>query len=178
MRVQTRWLVWFVVALLMSGCALRPLLSGVKVAPSVISPNADGVDDVTHVAYTIGRPADVSIYFEDSQGQRHYFRNAQRRSPGNYDVYWGGVINDPQVRDVSGGKMLVESQVLPDGEYTWVVEAQGDNGRSEKAEGKITLQNADTTLPEIHNFTVVPHEFRPNQDGLRDDWVSIAYYLT
>ena len=178
MRVPARWLVWLGIALLLGGCSLRPLLSGVKMAPTVISPNADGQDDVTHITYSIGKPADVSIYFEDSQGQRHYFRNAQRRSPGNYDVYWGGVINDPQVRDVSGGKMLVESQVLPDGEYTWVVEAQGDNGRSEKAEGKITLQNADTTLPEIHNFTVVPHEFRPNQDGLRDDWVSIAYYLT
>jgi len=177
-RVRTRCLVWLVLALLVGGCSLRPLLSGVKVAPIVISPNADGVNDVTHIVYTIGRPADVSIYFEDSQGQRHYFRNAQRRSPGSYDVYWGGVINDPQVRDVSGGKMLVESQVLPDGEYTWVVEAVGDNGRSEQTTGKIALQNADTTLPEIHNFTVVPHEFRPNQDGLRDDWVSIAYYLT
>ncbi|MEZ4557461.1 MAG: hypothetical protein R2851_14135 [Caldilineaceae bacterium] len=33
-------------------------------------------------------------------------------------------------------------------------------------------------MPELHNFAVVPDVFRPNQDGLRDDWVSISYYLT
>ncbi|HMN31017.1 MAG TPA: hypothetical protein PKE45_22875, partial [Caldilineaceae bacterium] len=36
----------------------------------------------------------------------------------------------------------------------------------------------DTEAPEMHNFAVVPQVFRPNQDGLRDDWVSISYYLT
>jgi len=163
---------------LLSSCALRPLLSDVSVAPSQISPNADGNDDVTHIKYRIGRSADVSIYFVDAAGARHYFRDAQRRSPGKYDVYWGGVINDPQVREVAGGPMLVESQVLPDGVYTWLVEAVDDGGRRQEVTGQITLQAADTTLPELYNFTVVPQVFRPNQDGLRDDWVSISYYLT
>ena len=130
------------------------------------------------INYRIGRPAQVSIYFVDQAGNRHYFREAERRSPGKYNVYWGGVINDPQVRPVEGGQMLVESRVLPDGAYTWVVEATDDAGRTEKTEGQITLTGADSTLPELHNFTVVPQVFRPNQDGLRDDRVSIAYYLT
>jgi hypothetical protein len=147
-------------------------------APDRISPNADGVDDVTHINYRIGRTATVSIYFVDQNGVKHHFRNAQRRSPGKYDVYWGGVINDPEVRQVAGGEMLVESQVLPDGVYTWVIEAVDDGGRVDRAEGQITLHDADTLLPELHNFTVVPTGFRPNQDGLRDDWVSISYYLT
>jgi hypothetical protein len=143
-----------------------------------ISPNADGTDDVAQVKYSIGRPANVSIYFVDAAGKRHYFRESQRRSPGDYDVYWGGVINEPEMRAVPGGAMRVDSQVLPDGDYTWVIEATDDAGRTEKTEGRITVQGGDTSLPEIHNFTVVPQEFRPNQDGLRDDWVSIAYYLT
>jgi hypothetical protein len=164
--------------LTLGACSLGALVHDVAVQPTVISPNADGNDDVTHIRYSLGRPADVSIYFVDDQGKRYYFRNAQRRSPGDYDVYWGGVINDPRVRPVPGGVMLVENQVLPDGAYTWVIEAADDRGRQQKVEGQITLQGADTTLPEIHNFTVVPQEFRPNQDGLRDDWVSIAYYLT
>ncbi|PKO22131.1 MAG: hypothetical protein CVU38_10985 [Chloroflexi bacterium HGW-Chloroflexi-1] len=165
-------------AFVLSGCGLRPLLSDVSLVPAQISPNADGNDDVTHVRYRIGRSADVSIYFVDAAGARHYFRNAQRRSPGKYDVYWGGVINDPQLRQVAGGSMLVESQMLPDGVYTWVVEAVDAGGRRQEVTGQITLQGADTTLPELHNFTVVPQVFRPNQDGLRDDWVSISYYLT
>jgi hypothetical protein len=180
MRVSARWLVLTLVILAFGtgSCAFTPLLSDVTVAPSAISPNADGKDDVTLINYRVGRPADVSIYFADSAGNRHYFREAERRSPGKYNVYWSGVINDPQMRPVAGGQMLVESQTLPDGPYTWVVEATDDAGRTEKAEGQITLTGADSALPELHNFTVVPQVFRPNQDGLRDDRVSISYYLT
>jgi hypothetical protein len=178
-RVHARLLLIMlgVAALLLSGCSLSPLLSGVSVAPTDISPNADGKDDVTHIRYQIGRPADVSIYLLDAQGGKHYFRNAQRRSPGKYDVYWGGVINDPQVRQAPGGQMLVDAQVLPDGDYTWVVEAVDDHGRTDRAEGQIRLQGADTTLPELHNFTVEPQDFTPNQDSIHDR-VSITYYLT
>jgi hypothetical protein len=166
------------IALVLSGCsALRPLLSDVSLAPDAITPNADGSDDVTLIRYRIGRPADVSIYLVDSAGQRHYFRESQRRSPGDYDVYWGGAINEQQMRPVPGGQMLVESSVLPDGEYTWVVEATDDRGRTEKVEGQVRLAQADTQLPELHNFVVSPQEFTPNQDSIRDR-VSIAYYLT
>ena len=86
--------------LLLSACAFRPLLSGVQVRPETISPNADGQDDVTLVEYSIGRTANVSIYFVDAQGERHYFRNGERRSRGDYKVYWGGVTN--QIRGAAG----------------------------------------------------------------------------
>ena len=160
-----------------SGCSLRPLLTDVTLAPDVISPNADGQDDVTLIRYRTGRAADVSIYLIDAAGQRFFFRDSERRSPGRYNVYWGGVITDPQVREIDGGTLLVESQVLPDGAYTWVVEAVNDSGRSQKVEGQITLHDADTALPEMHNFTVVPQDFTPNQDSIHDR-VSISYYLT
>jgi hypothetical protein len=180
MRVSARWFVLFlaILAFSLGGCTFSPLLSDVTVAPNAVSPNADGKDDVTLINYRIGRSAQVSIYLVDQAGNRHYFRDAERRSPGKYNVYWGGVINDPQVQPVEGGQMLVESRVLPDGAYTWVVEATDDAGHTDKKEGQITLAGADTALPEIHNFTVVPQVFRPNQDGLRDDRVSISYYLT
>ena len=51
-------------------------------------------------------------------------------------------------------------------------------GRMEPTTGTIPLEGGDTEVPELHNFAVVPDTFRPNQDGLRDDWVSISYYLT
>lgn len=181
MRTYARLLILSVAMLIaLGGCAFRPTLTDVTVAPNVISPNADGADDVTHINYRVNRSADVSIYFVDAQGGRYYFRKAQRRSPGKYDVYWGGVINDPQVRVVNGQAMLVESQVLPDGVYTWVIEAvdASAGGRRQTVEGRITLRDADTTLPELHNFTVIPQVFRPNQDGLRDDRVAVSYYLT
>lgn len=181
MRVNARswfWFLWLGIAIALAGCGLAPILTDVRVAPAVISPNADGADDVTHINYRVNRPAKVSIYFVDAQGGRHYFRQEQRRSPGKYDVYWGGVINDPQVRVVNGQPMLVASQVLPDGTYTWVIEATDDAGRRQAVQGQITIHDADTALPELHNFTVIPQVFRPNQDGLRDDRVAVSYYLT
>lgn len=181
MRVLTRR--WFPLALilvgatlLLSACSLRPVLSGASVKPGVISPNADGQDDVTLLQYRIGRTSNVSIYFTDSAGQRHYFRKNERRSPGDYKVYWSGVTNDPEVRQVSGGPMLVETHVLPDGDYTWTIEAVDEAGRTDKAEGKVTISGADTQLPELKNFSVVPPDFTPNQDGLHDR-VGISYYL-
>lgn len=165
------------VLFLSSGCSLRPLLSAVSVTPDVISPNADGTDDATNISYTLGRTAHVSIYFENQQGDRFYFRDSQLRSPGEYGVAWGGGVNEPLMIDDGFGPQQVVSRVLPDGVYTWTVEATDARGNVETQSGTITLQDGDTVLPELQNFTVVPQEFRPNQDGLRDDWVSISYYL-
>ncbi|NLE75379.1 MAG: hypothetical protein GX605_01335 [Chloroflexi bacterium] len=165
----------------LSGCAaLRPLLSEVVFEPSVISPNADGVDDVTHIFYRLSRSADVSVYFVDAQGTRHYFRQGNRRSAGRYDVYWGGVIRSEAEDTTQLDEHTVwaaRQRVLPDGEYQWVVEAVDDAGRTAQESGALVIQNADTTTPELQGFSVSPHVFTPNQDGI-DDRVSISYFLT
>ena len=73
--------------------AVGPLLHDVQVAPDAISPNADGNQDVTEIRYSLRRPAAVSISFENDVGERHFFRRARRRSPGDYNVLWGGVVD-------------------------------------------------------------------------------------
>lgn len=170
-------------ALLLAGCGrldlgYGPLLRDVTVAPDVISPNADGDTDATAIHYSLSRSADVSIYFENEAGERFYFRRDRRRSPGDYDVLWGGVVDEPQVVESAGGTEEILSRVLADGVYRWVIEAVEENGSRQTVGGQITLAGGDTQIPELHNFAVVPQVFRPNQDGLRDDWVSISYYLT
>jgi hypothetical protein len=176
---------WIVVlaAFMLAGCGrltfdVGPLLHDAQIAPDFISPNADGEQDVTEIAYSLRRPAAVSIFFENEAGERFYFRQDRRRAPGDYTVLWGGVVDQNEVTEVPGGTAEVLSRVLPDGEYRWVIEATGDNGETAQAEGTVTLTDADTEMPELNNFAVVPGVFRPNQDGLRDDWVSISYYLT
>ena len=134
--------------------------------PAVISPNADGIDDATNIRYTLGRRAEVSIYFEDQQGNRHYFRRDQLRSPGKYGVAWGGVINEPEIIDSGHGPQQVLGRVLPDGDYPWTIEATDKRGQTDTQSGTITLVDGDTVLPELQNFTVVPQRFPPNQDGL------------
>ena len=168
--------------MLLSGCgqldlAMGPLLYDVQVTPDAISPNADGVQDVTEILYSLRRPAAVSIYFENDEGERFYFRDERRRSPGDYSVFWGGAVEEPRTVETDYGPQEILSWVLPDGTYTWVIEGKEDNGEVTSITGTITLTDADTTIPELHNFAVVPDVFRPNQDGI-DDEVSVSYFLT
>lgn len=157
---------------------MGPLLHNVSVAPDHISPNADGSDDATEIRYSLRRPAAISITFTNEAGDAYTFREEQRRAPGDYSVLWGGVIDAPRTIVAQGGEQQVLSQVLPDGLYTWQIDATSDAGATASVTGTIRLEGGDGELPLLNNFAVVPEVFRPNQDGLRDDWVSISYYLS
>lgn len=160
----------------LSGCHLRPLLYDVSISPDTISPNADGTDDATNIEYKLSRNATVSIYFENAAGERFYFRQDRPRSAGDYRVQWGGTINQRQWLENEFGRQAVESWVLPDGVYTWAVEATVKDGEVARAEGQIALTGGDMTVPELRKFTVALPEFTPNQDGLADR-TGVAYYL-
>lgn len=158
--------------------AWGPVLHNVTVTPDAITPNADGIQDVTQISYSLRRAADVSIYFTNAAGERYYFRQERRRAPGDYRVLWGGTTDETRTVETSYGPQEILSQVLPDGVYQWTITATAAVGDSVPVTGSITLQNGDTEVPELRNFAVVPDLFKPNQDGLRDDWVSVSYYLT
>ncbi len=152
----------FFLILSMTACLGGPLLTDVNVNPQVITPNADGLTDVSRISYQLSRSADLSIYLVDEENQKHYFRKSRRRSEGEYQVDFGGVVN---------------GSMLPDGTYTWVVEAVADDNETATQTGILTIEEADTTRPELQGFTVYPQTFSPNQDGI-DDRVDINYYLT
>jgi hypothetical protein len=167
---------------LVAGCgqldfAMGPLLYDVVVTPDAISPNADGVQDVTEIQYSLRRAAAVSIYFENAEGERFYFRQERRRSPGDYSVFWGGAVEEPVIVETEYGPQEILSWVLPDGAYSWTIEGIEDNGEVSRVTGSITLSEADTVIPELHNFAVVPQTFTPNQDSI-EDYVNISYFLT
>jgi hypothetical protein len=149
-------------ALALSACASNTLLYEVRVNPVTISPNADGITDVTRISYRLSRSADLSIYLIDGAGERYYFRESRRRSQGDYGVDFGGVVN---------------GSMLPDGTYTWVVEATADDGDIGREQGSLIIENADTSKPELRGFSLYPKIFTPNQDGI-DDRVDINYSLT
>jgi hypothetical protein len=161
----------------LSGCHLRPLLYDVSVSPDVISPNADGNDDATNIEYKLSRNASVSIYFENADGERFYFRQERPRSTGGYRVQWGGTVNQRFWLANEYGRQAVESWVLPDDSYTWVIEATDEDGGTERADGQIVLSGGDAQVPEMRKFTVALPEFTPNQDGLADR-TGVAYSLS
>jgi len=162
--------IWFVLIAVLApalmglgACAGRnPLLYNVEVEPAVMSPNADGVDDVARISYKISRPSQVYIYFVDGEGQKYLFREGNRRSPGEYEALFGGAI---------------EGQVIPDGEYTLVVEAvDSKSGETEGVEDRLTVRGGDSQGPQVQDFKVFPQVFTPNQDGINDR-ISISYRL-
>lgn len=145
-----------------AGCAPRVLLTDVSIRPAIISPNADGSEDIAEIKYTLSRQSSVTIYFLDSEGGRHDFRVDKRRSRGPRTAYYGGVI---------------DGRLLPDGEYTCVFEAEDEAGRRERLELPITLLGGDPVPLRIDNMSIWPNRFTPNRDGITDR-VTIGYDLT
>ncbi len=145
----------------LSGCISRPLLHDVSIRPQTISPNADGVDDIAEIKYSLSRQSRITIYLVDQDGNRHYFREDNRRSKGERTAYFGGVI---------------DGTLLPDGEYTCVFVAEDEHGRTERVEKDLVISGGDKIPLRIENLNVWPQEFTPNRDGITDR-VTIGYNL-
>lgn len=142
-------------------CGSGPVLSELSVNPETISPRAGASNRATKIQYSLSRPAMVSVYLLDAQQGRHSLRQDQSRAAGTYQIVFGGIVDD---------------RTLPDGAYQVVVEAKDESGAAQTERMPLAISGADTTLPELQNFTVYPDNFTPNQDGI-DDRVTISYYL-
>ena len=150
-------------ALFLSGCAFGPLLSDVRLEPhTTISPNADGIDDLTRLHYTIGREALVTIVFENEDA-RFVWRNQERRVAGDYQGWFSGVVND---------------RVLPNGNYQVTLSAESVAGDEQFSQSvALSIVEADMVAPEILNLEVTPPIISPNRDGVKDEAV-ITYWLS
>jgi hypothetical protein len=151
------------------------LISQAEFGHTRITPNADGDNDITPIRYTLNRNATISIYLEDEQGQRYYFRQEQQRGQGDYEVLFSGVVQGYRLSDeLIQGEIL--ARLLPDGVYTWVITATDEQGQTETATGTLEIADADSALPEMRDFGLDKERFTPNRDGI-DDRVLIQYAL-
>lgn len=158
-------------ALTLTACGEKPLLTQVSFDRDRITPNADGDTDVLKITYNLDRSAEISITFEDQQGNRYVFRDQAHRGPSvenAYEVLFSGVVDGYTLPEETFDEFDVEKRVLQDGEYVWTVEATDETGQTEQVTGPLTIADADTTLPELRNFTVHPTPFTPNRDGISD----------
>lgn len=174
---QSRWTALanaLVIVALVGGAAFlftRPrgdTISAVDFSLGTITPNADNDGDVTLISYHVKREATVSIAFENADGTRYVFRQPQIRVPGDYELYFGGVVDGFTLPgDVVNG--TIKARLLPDGEYTWLVVAEDSKtGVEETHSGTLTINDGDSALPDLLEFSITPQVFTPNQDGLTD----------
>ncbi|MER3400334.1 MAG: hypothetical protein C4313_04245 [Thermoflexus sp.] len=148
----TPWVLFWLGGIALAACRPAPLLVAAAVRPDRLTPNGDGRDDVVVIQYRLGRAARLSIYFVGPDGVPHYFRRDQPRPPGDYEVLFNGVA---------------ENRLLPDGRYTWVVEAR-DDGEVARITGTLTVSGSNPQPLTITGFSISPPEITPNRDGLSD----------
>ncbi len=157
---------------LLAACHGTPLLRQVHVSPATISPNGDGVDDGAEITFTLTRPATVTIALYDAQGRRYTFRAPIHlpTHPRPHRVRFYGVVEGFRRADDPAdlADLAILRRMLPDGRYTWAVEAVADDGTRQTVTGTLTLRDADTQLPAIRGFSIYPKVFSPNQDGIAD----------
>ena len=94
------------------------ILTDVTVAPAIITPNGDGINDVLHLDFSVSRLVGaraVQIAIYDLNGQQVYKYLDQRSDPrGRYAVEWAG--RDQGGRLVSPGIYLAQISVKADSE--------------------------------------------------------------
>ena len=140
-----------------------------------ISPNADGDDDIAVFSYALARPATINLSLVSEQGMRFYFRQDQIRDDGEYSVLFSGVVDGFTV-DGESIHGEIERRLIPNSDYSWMLVAETDDGASMSVSGTMRVEDGDTPLPTMSEYSISPEVFSPNQDGIADR-VSINVYL-
>jgi len=140
-----------------------------------ISPDADGENDIAVFEYRLSRPATIDLSLTEDGGKTFFFRNGQAREAEEYSVLFSGVV-DGFLLEGETVVGHVERRLLPQGTYTWQLNARTEAGEDVNASGRLLVQPGDFPLPVMSTFTVSPPVFSPNQDGV-DDRVQINIYL-
>lgn len=148
------------------------------VHPNVITPNADGTSDLAKIEFKLSRNATVAFRLVDDTGREYSFRPPTRLGANEdpYKVYFGGVVAGYSLPEEPERDFSILKRMVPDGVYTWTLEARTDEGDLASESGLLTVAGADAALPTIRGFSVYPTRFSPNQDGI-DDRVTINLVL-
>jgi flagellar hook assembly protein FlgD len=121
-----------------------PLVRGLAVTPSVVSPNGDGYADLGTVAYTLATRAAVTALVTDATG-------------ATVETLFSG--QEQSARRIT---FSFSADPLPDGRYTLALAVRSDDGRTASASAAFTV---DRTLGFV---TASPATISPNGDGVDD----------
>ncbi|MDY0019268.1 MAG: hypothetical protein RBT47_04625, partial [Anaerolineae bacterium] len=157
-----RLIILIFTVLFLTSCGRKTLLEDVVVAPDSITPNADGLEDLTNVSFLLNRNATVAIYFYDEAQHRYTFRAPTPLSLNEkpYTVLFPGVV-DGFVQPEESYPFTILKRVLPDGLYTWEVVAETAAGERQAITGTLMVKDADAVLPEMRGYSINPKEYSP-----------------
>jgi hypothetical protein len=106
-----------------------PLIEDLAVYPEVISPNADGIDDVAEITYRLPVTATVDITLTAPDGTTVYpFVTNDKEEPILQKHVWNGKTTD--------------GVLLPDGAYSYTITARDAYGNVVQRRGTITISGS------------------------------------
>ena len=114
-----------------------------RVQPSIVSPNGDGVGDTAQITYFLGAPASITVALADAAGNPIASLFSGAMSQGSHSFNWNQIG-------------------VPDGRYTITISALSSTGK--KVTSRATFY-VDRTLAQVKLSAPV---FSPNVDGILD----------
>lgn len=108
--------------------ATPPLIEDLVVAPAVISPNADGIDDVAEITYRLPVTATVDISLTAPDGTVYPFVTNDEQEPMLQKHVWNGRKTD--------------GVILADGVYSYTIRAHDTYGNVVERSGPIEVQGS------------------------------------
>lgn len=120
-----------------------PLIGDLVIFPDTISPNADGVDDISEITYQLPVSATVDIVFSAPDGRDIYqFVAADKEGPTPQRHVWNG--------------KTVDNVLLADGVYTMTVRAQDLFGNLAERQAPVTIRGGGQPEVKITFTNIAP----------------------
>jgi hypothetical protein len=121
-----------------------PDIENLVVAPQTISPNADAIDDVAEITYRLPVTATVDIQITTPEGQVLPFVAREEEEPAEQRHIWDGKRPD--------------GSALPDGVYTYTVQAEDRFGNLVQRTGTILLEDVGQPEATILEARIAPEQ--------------------
>ena len=119
-----------------------PSVENLTLYPDTYAPKGEGIDDTLRATFRTIKLATVTLYLVSDSGKRYVLESDPQEQPGEHSTTWDGQIGN---------------QLLPSGNYNFVVEAQDSAGNVSLSEKPLKLDA--TSMPDAHILSV---DFEPN----------------
>jgi hypothetical protein len=120
-----------------------PTIENLAAFPPTISPNFDGIDDVTTVSYRLTKRARVQRLVLDQSNNRVYVSGSETLDPGEYAERWDATAKEKPV---------------PDGTYRYQVRAADAAGNVTQVEAPVTVSASGNPEGRILRVDFTPRQ--------------------